>query len=82
MDVLIKRINNNKLETGVYRKLISSDIYINRNVHAPTEWKIRTLRNLIKQAKIICSDESLVKEEMKYLTKVFHAVSETTQCLL
>ena len=36
----------------------------------------RVLRNLIKQAKLICSDESLVKEEMKYLTKVFHEVND------
>ena len=76
MDVLIKRVNNNKLETGVYQKPTSSDIYINWNAHAPTEWKIGILRNLIKQAKIICSDESLEKEEMKYLTKVFHEVND------
>ena len=36
----------------------------------------RALRNLIKQAKLICSNESLVKEEMKYLTKVFHEVND------
>ena len=75
LDVLIKRVNNNKLETGVYRKLTSTDIYITWNAHAPTEWKIGTLRNLIKRAKLICSDESLVTEEMKYLTKVFHEVN-------
>ena len=49
---------------------------INWNAHAPTEWKIRTLRNLIKRAKLICSDESLVKEEIKYLTKVLHEVND------
>ena len=76
MDVFIKRVNNNKLETGVYQKPTSSDIYINWNAHAPTEWKIGTLWNLIKRAKLICSDESLVKEEMKYLTKVFHEVND------
>ena len=38
--------------------------------------EIGILRNLIKQAKIICSDESLEKEEMKYLTKVFHEVND------
>ena len=35
-----------------------------------------TLRSIIKRAKSICSDESLVKEEIKYLTKVFHEVSD------
>ena len=76
MDVLIKRVNNNKLETGVYRKPTSSDICINWNAHTTTQFKIGTLRNLIKRAKLICSDEGLVKEGMKYATKVFH------QCLL
>ena len=35
-----------------------------------------TLRSIIKRAKLICSDKSLVKEEIKYLTKVFHKVSD------
>ena len=76
MDVLIKRVNNNKPETAVYRKSTSTDIYINWNAHAPTELKIGTLRNLIKRAKLIRSGESLVKEEIKYLTKVFHEVND------
>ena len=63
--MLIKRVNNSKLETSAYRKPTSTDIYINWNAHAPTEWKIGTLRNLIKRAKLICSDESLVNEGMK-----------------
>ena len=73
MDVLIKIVNDNKLETGVYRTPTSTDIYINWNTHASTELKIKTLRN---EAKFICSDESLVNEEMKYLAKVFHEVND------
>ena len=41
-----------------------------------TEWKTGTLRSFIKPAKLICSDESLMKEEIKYLTKVFHEVND------
>ena len=37
LDVLIKSVNNNKLETGVYRKVTITDSYINWNAHAPTE---------------------------------------------
>ena len=59
LGILIKRPSNNKLET----------IYMNWNAHAPI------IRNLIKLAKLICSDEILVKEEIKYLTKVFHKVN-------
>ena len=76
LDVFIKRVNNSQLETGVYRKLTNTVIHINWNAHAPTEWKIRTLRNLIKQAELICSEEILVNEGTKYLTKVFQELNE------
>ena len=82
MDVLIKRVYNNKLETGIYRKPTSTDIYVNWNPYASTEWKIGTLRNLIKQAKLICSDESLVNKEIKYLTNVFHLVNDCSMSII
>ena len=40
LEVFIKRLDNNKVEVGVYQKPTSTDIYINwnaHNVHAPTE---------------------------------------------
>ena len=80
LDILIKRLT--KLETGVYRKTTNTDIYINWNAHAPTEGKIEILRNLIKGAKLICSDESLVNEEMKYLTKVFHKINDSLMSII
>ena len=82
LDILFIRVNNSKLETGVYRKRTSTDIYIHWNAHASIEWKIGILGNLIKQAKLICSDKSLVKEEMKYLTKVFHEVNDYPQSII
>ena len=48
LELLIKRVGKNKLKTSVYRKPTSTDIYINWNARAPTEWEIRTLRNLTK----------------------------------
>ena len=75
MDVLIKKVENNKLQTGIYQKPASSEIYIDWNAQALTEWETGILRNLIKRTKLICFDESLVKEEIKYLTKVFHEVN-------
>ena len=53
----------------------STDIYTNWKALAPTECKIAALRNLIKGAKLIYSEESLVNEEMKDLTKVFYEVN-------
>ena len=82
MDVLIERVYINKLETGIYRKPTSTDIYVNWNPYASTERKIGTLRNLIKQAKLICSDESLVSEEIKYLTNVFHVVNDCSMSII
>ena len=49
LDILIERVNNNKLETGVYRKPTSCDIYINWNANAPTEWKIGHLEILLNK---------------------------------
>ena len=81
MDILVKKINSTNLETSFYWKPASINIYINWNAHAPTKWKIGTVRKLIKQVKFIWSDESLQNEEMKYLTKVFHKLT-AFECLL
>ena len=80
LNILIKRLT--KLETGIYRKPTNTNIYINYNAHAPTEGKIEIIRNLIKRAKFICSDESLVNEEMKYLTKVFHKINNSPMSII
>ena len=45
-------------------------------VHAQTECKTWTLRNLVKQIKCISSDIILVREKIKYLTKVFYEVND------
>ena len=39
LHVLIKRLNNNKLEARFYQKQTIADIYINCNAHALAEWK-------------------------------------------
>ena len=36
---------------------------------------MRTLRNFIKRAKMICSNEILLNEELKYQMKIFHKVN-------
>ena len=46
-DVFVERDSENKLNTSVYRKCTSNDIYINWYAHAPNTWKIATLRNLL-----------------------------------
>ena len=82
LNAFIKRVNNNKLETRVYQKPTSSNVNIKWNAHAPTEWKTETLRNAFERPKLICSDEGLVKEEKKYLTKIFYEVNDYRMYLI
>ena len=51
LNVLINRISFNEIETSVYRKESNTDIYINWYSHAPLQWKIGTIRNLITRGK-------------------------------
>ena len=45
----------NEIETRAYSKKLNTDIYINWYSHAPSQWKIGTLQNLITRAKNISS---------------------------
>ena len=71
LDVSAIRANDNKVETSVYRKATCTNIYINWRSHAPSNWKIGTLRNLIKRAKSISSSELLLRNEIDYLQHIF-----------
>ena len=66
-----RRTNDNKVETSFYRKATSTNIYINWHSHAPSNWKIVPLRNLIKRAKSISSSELLLRNEISYLRNIF-----------
>ena len=66
LDVLINRITFKEIETSVYRKKLNT-IEINWYSHAPSQWKIRTLRNLITRAKNISSTEDLLDHEIEHL---------------
>ena len=71
LDVLIKRLENDQLETSVFRKATNTNIYMNWYSHAPKQWKIGTLRSLIKRSVIICSNQKLLEKELNYLRNVF-----------
>ena len=86
LDVLIKRIENDTpsaieienyapsasgIETSVYRKPTNTDIYINWRAHAPTIWKIATLKSLIKRAFLISSTKAALEEELVHIQSVF-----------
>ena len=62
--VSIRRLPNRKLETTVFRKETNSDVYMNWNSHAPIQWEIGLLKNLVKRSIIICSDQHLLQKEL------------------
>ena len=44
---------------------------VNKHQHAPTHWKIGTLKSHINRPKTICSNENLLKTKTEYQGKVF-----------
>ena len=44
---------------------------MNWNSHAPMQWKIGTLKNLVKRSIFICSGPHLLQKELEYLGKLF-----------
>ena len=71
LDVLITRMDDNKLETTEYRKSTNTDIYINWFSHSPNNWKVGTFTNLVRRAVTICSTEQLLMKDLDHLKHVF-----------
>ena len=71
LDVSAIRANDNKVETSVYRKATCKNIYVNWRSHAPSNWKIGTLRNFIKRAKSISSSGLPLRIKIGYLRYIF-----------
>ena len=55
---------------------MNTGIYINWYSHAPSQWKIGTLRNLITKAKSISSTEHLLNNETEHLKTVFGNIND------
>ena len=64
------------LRQQFYKKETNTDIYINWNSHARMQWKIDTLKNLVKRSIIICFDQDLLQKEVDYLRKVFVKIND------
>ena len=71
LDILVIRQSNNKFETTVCRKNTTTDIYLNWFSNARNTWKRGTLKALINGAYTLCSMDYHLKEELRYLEKVF-----------
>ena len=72
LDVQLERLDNNTIETSVYRKPTNNDIFMNWFAYSPRSWKIGTLRSLIKRALMISSTDNILQNELKHLKKVFN----------
>ena len=49
---------------------------MNWNSYAPIQWKIGTLKNLVKRSFVICSDQHLSQKEVDYLRKVSPKIND------
>ena len=74
--VLIKRLTNGKPEITIFRKETNKDVYMSWNSHASIQWKIGTLKNLVKRSIVICSDQHLLQKNLDYLIKVFVKIND------
>ena len=63
-DVMVIRNTNDTINTTVYRKPTSTDIYIIWDSHSPLQSKKTTPNVLIKRAIKICSDKKFSDEEL------------------
>ena len=69
LDVQITKVENGELETGVYRKETNNSIYIHWESYAPKQWKVETLRGMIRRAYEICSIPEELNKELMHLKK-------------
>ena len=60
------------LQSEVYRKPTSSDIFLQWNSFTPLQWKTSTLKTLVLRAYTVSSDNILLQKELDYLRQIFH----------
>ena len=64
--------DDEKINTTVFRKDTYNDLYLHWDSFSPISWKRGTLTSLISRAYMICSNQSLLGEELKHLKNTFH----------
>ena len=73
LDVLVTRGEDGVLKTTVFRKKTHTNRYLNfRSCHSVnTKWGV--VKSMVRRAQRVCSDESALEEELRFLEKVFSA---------
>ena len=83
LDVAVKRNEvDGSMETAVYRKSTNTDIYIHWKSHAPSAWKVATLKNLIQRATLVSSTKQALEEELQHLKDVFCSINDYPERLV
>ena len=70
LDVEIK-LNDTSFDTTVYRKPTNTGLYLNFFANCPKQWKSGLILCLLHRAKLICSNNELLKNEIKNLQNLF-----------
>ena len=81
LDVLLIR-RGTKIETTVYGKSTSNDIYLNWDSSAPVIWKRGTLKTLFNRPYTICPTDYHLKKELEYLRYVFQKHNNYPKCII
>ena len=71
LDVLFIR-DHEKINTTVFRKYTHDDLYLHWESFSPISWKRGTLKSLVSRAYMICSNQSLLENELKHLKNAFN----------
>ena len=75
LDVGISRKQDGRFSTTVHRKPTDNSIYIHWDAFATRQWKIGTLKGLIRRAFLVCSTDLALKKELGYLKQVFTKIN-------
>ena len=70
LDVCIK-VNNNNIETWIWRKPTHTGLLLNCNATCPKKWKSGLISCLLYTAKLICSNNFLFLNEVGMLRNMF-----------
>ena len=71
LDCLVSR-DNNELRTTVHRKPTHTDRLLEETSYNPTSHKATTIESLTRRAQLVCDTPNSLRDENKYLERVFH----------
>ena len=70
LDCLIKRDNEGRLQTKVYRTKTHTGQYLHYTSNQSEHVKIGIIKTLVRRAKIVCSTEESSTDELDYIKKI------------